>query len=545
METFDKNILMKPRHYISLYLLSSLCLIIAGCEIEPFGDDNIIKDSLTIQEEFQLNFSLENFDDPSGHIVENIEVNWANYKTKIYAEKEWYEFEVMQRKPITYKGNGEIQGQFFTLLAHKNEDGIKYYINKMLSFQNGKGYTHFNIEEKYYGGMVYLYNLQGEVEHLFHFEKGVPLHSVESTKVKSETTNSLGLVSRGDCHQKGNTARCTDALSCGIRVGSGGSSNGGTGSCGSAAGGGTGWTPVTTYHYTDWYNNRGSHSEYSHTEYNGSSTEWVWISGGSQTYNYSNTSTNYASGSTNPDGYTSGVTYSDNPPNNVVGNTMPIVFDNSIKSNPCLKRIMKKLGSKDKHLSMVPDINDLQGVGHLSQGILDLFKSSSKYNLVYKIGEAGYGKNAHTLGKPDNGQLTITITIDDDYVRQATQLALARTLIHESLHAFLVYTFQDHRFSDTSVLIDKYKDQHGSLGMAHHVFMTQYVDAVAMSLAAWDGHRLSMDYYNDLAWSGDMQRTEAFNKLSEDKKTSIQLANRVEGNALTAATNAALGEKCN
>lgn len=301
-----------------------------ACEIEPFEGNDVIEQQLTLPELFEANFSLEEFDDENGDIINNIEVNWESFKTKTYNEKKWYEFKVIQHKPVTYSGNGEIQGKFFTLLAHKNENGIKYFINKMLSYQNERDYTYFNIEEKFYGGIVHLYNIKGETEHLFHFEKGVVIHSVESIKVKSEATNSLGLVSRGDCHQKGNTSRCTDALSCGITVGSGGSSNEGNGSCGNAAGGASGWTPITTYHFTDWYNNHGNNYTYNGTTYDGHTTEWIWVS--SNGYTPPQVSWTYAetSGSgPNPDGYSSGnTTYSDNPPTGDVeekDKTIPVV----------------------------------------------------------------------------------------------------------------------------------------------------------------------------------------------------------------------------
>jgi len=38
--------------------------------------------------------------------------------------------------------------------------------------------------------------------------------------------------------------------------------------------------------------------------------------------------------------------------------------------------------------------------------------------------------------------------LDDDYVRNATQLSIARTVIHESIHAFIGFILKENRTSD-------------------------------------------------------------------------------------------------
>jgi hypothetical protein len=64
-----------------------VCLPFLGCETEPLGTKPI-EENITLQEEFQLKFSLEYFDDPSGHVTENIEIDWDKYKTKTFDGKE-------------------------------------------------------------------------------------------------------------------------------------------------------------------------------------------------------------------------------------------------------------------------------------------------------------------------------------------------------------------------------------------------------------------------------------------------------------------------
>jgi hypothetical protein len=54
-----------------------------------------------------------------------------------------------------------------------------------------------------------------------------------------------------------------------------------------------------------------------------------------------------------------------------------IITDNL--NNPCVENILKELQQKDSKNAIVPD---LTGVIHLSQTILDLFDTSTNYNLT-------------------------------------------------------------------------------------------------------------------------------------------------------------------
>ena len=89
------------------------------------------------------------------------------------------------------------------------------------------------------------------------------------------------------CMQKGTAmARCATALDCAFAFASGQSTDGDCGSGGSTGGS---YVAVRTDHYTDWYNVRGNGTaEYSHTRFNGSSIEYVYVPD-SNTYNHYNT----------------------------------------------------------------------------------------------------------------------------------------------------------------------------------------------------------------------------------------------------------------
>ncbi|AKA36539.1 hypothetical protein [Flagellimonas lutaonensis] len=505
---------------------------------------------MTLVKEFQLHFDLTEFDDPSGHIVENIKVDWANYKTEKFDDKEWYEFQVIEERPVAYSGEGRIQGQYFTLLAHKTDEGFKFFVNKMLSYSDGEGFTYFNIKEKYYHGMAYLYNLEGEVEHLFHFEKGKLMRSVESIKTDISETETLGLIARGECHEKASTARCNSALECALNGGPNGNGTGGNGCGGGGGPGGSGggFRMVTTHHYTDWYNDRGSYSEYSHTEYNGSTSEWVWV-GGSSGYSgqgYSDSSYNYAS--TSPEGYSSGqVDYSITPPANAEEEPNKLILNlNDMLEYPCVADIIKELSKGDFKNLRINDLGNLEMGRHLSSAILGIFENSANYDIHIRVDQLGYGPNGNEI----NGETVSVaggwqITIDKDLAKNGTSLSVAKTMIHESVHAYIYYVLKTQRKSDLVqdivALFNKFRNE-GHSGIAadnlsQHEFMTQLVDAMAYSLSVWDSHKLPMEYYKNITWGG-LETSEAYKKL--ENKNEIQKNIKSERYGYSSA----LGEKC-
>ena len=137
--------------------------------------------------------------------------------------------------------------------------------------------------------------------------------------------------------------------------------------------------------------------------------------------------------------------------------------------------------------------------------------------------------------------------LDEDYVENATSLAIARTIIHESIHAFLSYAYHEDTENEAtfSILFDNYTRIQGyNTNDAQHELMYQFTEALGESLSSWDGHRLNDEYYENLAWSGDMLKTDAFDRLSNERQQAIKDANRAEGNAVQNATSKAKGEKC-
>jgi hypothetical protein len=227
-----------------------------------------------------------------------------------------------------------------------------------------------------------------------------------------------------------------------------------------------------------------------------------------------------------------------------------IVIDPSV--NNCVKNIIIQLSEKDKHYSVIPSINS-QGLSHISSIVLNLFNSSSKYRLEFSVGQLGTNDAGNEINGSTKAIITNGITvgwqikIDSDLVNNGTQLAIAKTVIHEGMHVYVKYTLKSDSsselVSDIQALYIKYQSEgkfsDGELeNLANHDFMSQYVDVFSNSLAAWDNHKQTLDYYKLLSWGG-LETSEAYKKQTNQTQIQNAINNERYGQSN------AKGTKCN
>jgi hypothetical protein len=165
---------------------------------------------------------------------------------------------------------------------------------------------------------------------------------------------------------------------------------------------------------------------------------------------------------------------------------------------PCAKGIFKIL-EKESPLGPTVDASIVQSFT-LSGEILNMFKHSDKFN--YTIKNGSYLNNANTSS---SGNI-ITITISDEYLSKATKLSIARTMIHESVHAYILHNIKPRVNTEFRNDIQVYADKYPGTNRYHHEFMGEYVKAMAVSLYNWDknngGGNLGWDYYEAMAYGG-------------------------------------------
>ena len=178
---------------------------------------------------------------------------------------------------------------------------------------------------------------------------------------------------------------------------------------------------------------------------------------------------------------------------------------------------MIKKDIKQKMQNPIPNVSFT-----FSESILKLFNDSDTFNLTIANGHLK-GANGSTKGA--------SITISNDYLKKATDLSIARTMIHETVHAYLnvrytqVLSFEDG--FDFKLKMEKFAIDNGIANINsnkfHHEFMGQYVDAMAASLLIWDEKygsktNLGWEYYRSMAFGGLLvERMDANGNLILDK----------------------------
>jgi hypothetical protein len=103
-----------------------------------------------------------------------------------------------------------------------------------------------------------------------------------------------------------------------------------------------------------------------------------------------------------------------------------------------------------------------------------------------------------TLSNPDSNATTFTIPrgasikLSDNYLNSASKLSIARTMIHELVHAYILRQYSmDYSFQQA---VNQFGIDHGfnpngsneEQNRFHHEFMGKYIDAIAYSLYEWD-----------------------------------------------------------
>ena len=227
-------------------------------------------------------------------------------------------------------------------------------------------------------------------------------------------------------------------------------------------------------------------------------------------------------------------------------------------TNPCAKTIFTELENgifKDHPLKpevQVP-INNSETL-NFSEAILKLFNNSEHTHLTIQNGDTG-NANAHTKGA--------TITIGDTYLKHATKLSIARTMIHEAVHAYLNASYSHVVELNSFSLhqkMERYAIDNGyDLGsnLFHHNFMGQYVHAMAYSLYEWDktygtGGNLGWKYYKSMVYSGMFQVDPNGNMITEIDTFKELVPNAIDRQEIVDiilnehhGNNDAKGTKCN
>ncbi|AZQ65612.1 hypothetical protein EI427_25595 (plasmid) [Flammeovirga pectinis] len=170
----------------------------------------------------------------------------------------------------------------------------------------------------------------------------------------------------------------------------------------------------------------------------------------------------------------------------------------------------------------------LKNGGALKENFDYFNKGGASYNWNIESGNAN-GKVAQTRSLLNNGTRMRTVLNISKY-NNATNLFWAKTLLHESVHAYLVSNYLSTKLSDSNkAKLFMNDDENNSWTTAvinkggHEYMASNYVRRIAMGLEDYCLRMnipLDREYLANLAWSG-LQHTDAYKKLPEARKKAI------------------------
>lgn len=171
-------------------------------------------------------------------------------------------------------------------------------------------------------------------------------------------------------------------------------------------------------------------------------------------------------------------------------------------TNPCASTILKDILKTSKLRSSVGNLNQMNE-------IIELLNNANDFDFIIKNANTGNKTVQEINFNISTGKNEVTIYLDNNYLNTATKLSIARTIFHESIHAYLLYVGcapQEGGVIQNGLM--NYALTVGlDLGDIHHNFMAQYVEAIGYSLQQWNAanggsSNIPSNYFKEIAWGG-------------------------------------------
>ncbi len=203
-----------------------------------------------------------------------------------------------------------------------------------------------------------------------------------------------------------------------------------------------------------------------------------------------------------------------------------IKIDSTFKDNPCASEILTSLKSGQSSLNYNKNTGRFIGVDNLTASILKFFTNSDTLNVTYKIGPIKGNGYCNRINK---NNYNYEIIIDDYYASTATNLSIARTIIHETIHAHLLYvtyamTNEEKKNSKEWIALNEIfygplaGDQENNT--IQHEYMTGIVNLISDNLYQWANvNNINVDrtYCLNLAWGG-LQETQIYQSKVKNRE---------------------------
>lgn len=199
--------------------------------------------------------------------------------------------------------------------------------------------------------------------------------------------------------------------------------------------------------------------------------------------------------------------------------------------------------------NILSDLKTLSG-STVADMLYKLAGEIPEYNWKIKNGNLSQHTNGQTSSIYNSSAQEATTTFDKSKFTQATDLAIARTIYHEAIHAYLViqYNIDRESFLDSYTnLVDDWNVKSNWNYVHHEEFARSLVNEIGTALKNYGikkGYNLSDQFYNDLAWGG-LESTSTFKNLSNSDKDRIREIIHIEqvGEDLNGNTKPQKGKK--
>jgi hypothetical protein len=484
---------LKNKH-LQIGILLFISILIWNCKDEEVitpSVDNQADNSVKI---IKQNFTLDSYQD--NFVKDNLKIKWNNYNKWININSNLIKEQVDKAFSYKEKDNKINTYEFETNLksAINSPDKSKRIYTKttLIAVVNSKNQTNFELLKYKSFNETQIRNVK--VDNLTEFNG-----TIDHTDLNGKVTM-ISIYKRGELIQSFKDIGNKKELGAMAPT--------------------IGYTliPIFVEHWKDIYKNTYGGSTYFYyvnSHYEGTTVEYVYVNTGFTSYG------TYHGHFDDPHGPPG---HPDNHPNEIIIDSL----------DPCSKNIFNLVQSAN---SIRTIINQFAG-------------ENSQFSWTLETSSENNFENSNNSAETSwlNGNKFFYRTrIGSNYSSSATKLSIARTLIHEGIHAYIlsyidlatqggVDTQQSIKMFPelwNDLVARKYGDPNTSSGwnLYHHQEMARnYVNTIADALAQWDNYQNSNQYYHDLAWGG-LLNTQIFQQttdLTDNDRLRISNINNAE-----------------
>ncbi|QIA06780.1 hypothetical protein [Draconibacterium halophilum] len=163
------------------------------------------------------------------------------------------------------------------------------------------------------------------------------------------------------------------------------------------------------------------------------------------------------------------------------------------------------------------------------QQLLSEYFGSDTYHVTYKVeywSTPGVNSTDPSYGSAkNNGDNTVTIKINSYYFDEVAPVTTAKTILHETIHAYLYQEVNklgglDNLENTTFENLFAYYQTYGYPDYQHDYMSQYYIPNMAQTLRQYDNYAHGIDYYEALAWQG-LSYTYGWQQKTQAEKDAI------------------------